>query len=772
MGIAAALTGCIQAADDSNPCAWRCAPIAIRPNQPASSVIGEADLNTRVAADTLSATAVVPFGNPAVTLNYVFVADATTGRIMAFPVTGLVSGEAASFVLGAPSPTSPTGLNMTAADFSAGGVATDNVHLAVVDQAWNRVLIYNSIPTSNYAPADVEVGQPSMTTGVPINQYGCDQSHFLAVNSASLGGGKLVVTDTSNNRVLIWNSIPTVNGQPADVVIGQPDFMSCSANMGLPTPTANTLNFPWDAWTDGTNLVVSDQGNNRVLMWHGMPAVNGQPADTVLGQADFVSNTVPTAVAGNTFAFPEGISADPSSLYVTDTGDSRVMVFPLPGLNTINPSATFALGQTALNLSGSPTTPTANSLSFNVTGVAAAGGVLYVNDAGDARVLTFATPITTNGPAAANVLGQGTSFTTGSGSSAMFSVTPTATGITPGLSAVQIGGYLFVPDLGVAQRVMQYTLPGSGAATLAFVQGVTSTSAWNNEVIGLTTGAALTATDFAANAVATDGTQLLVADPAGNRILIFPTAPAANYAAATYVVGATSLTTQGFGCTQTTFAGLQGGIAVGGGKLVAADAIGNRVLIWNTIPSSNGQAADLVLGQADFTHCTPNHGGTDQLARLTANADSFRFPWNVWTDGNKLLVADEANNRVLGWNTFPTVNGQPADFALGQPDLNSRDPLIPPTQATLRHPFGVTSNGVQIVVADTSNNRVMLWSAFPGSSGLPADSWLGQADPDHAPAGTSPTGMASPEGVAIINNQVWVMDTSNYRILVFTDQFH
>jgi len=36
--------------------------------------------------------------------------------------------------------------------------------------------------------------------------------------------GKLYVADTQNNRVLIYNSIPTANGAAADVVLGAPNF--------------------------------------------------------------------------------------------------------------------------------------------------------------------------------------------------------------------------------------------------------------------------------------------------------------------------------------------------------------------------------------------------------------------------------------------------------------------------------------------------------------------------------------------------------------------
>ena len=42
----------------------------------------------------------------------------------------------------------------------------------------------------------------------------------------SSDGSKLLVCDKDNNRVLIWNTVPTTNGQPADVVVGQTDFTS------------------------------------------------------------------------------------------------------------------------------------------------------------------------------------------------------------------------------------------------------------------------------------------------------------------------------------------------------------------------------------------------------------------------------------------------------------------------------------------------------------------------------------------------------------------
>ena len=43
------------------------------------------------------------------------------------------------------------------------------------------------------------------------------------------------------------------------------------------------------------------------------------------------------------------------------------------------------------------------------------------------------------------------------------------------------------------------------------------------------------------------------------------------------------------------------GLYSDGTRLFVADKLNNRVLIWNAWPTANGQAADVVLGQAAMT---------------------------------------------------------------------------------------------------------------------------------------------------------------------------
>ena len=76
-------------------------------------------------------------------------------------------------------------------------------------------------------------------------------------------GSKLFVVDSSNNRVLVWNSIPTASGQAADDVIGQPDLTSNGANAGGRGP--DSVQEPSAVYFDSEWAVVADAANDRVL---------------------------------------------------------------------------------------------------------------------------------------------------------------------------------------------------------------------------------------------------------------------------------------------------------------------------------------------------------------------------------------------------------------------------------------------------------------------------------------------------------------------------
>ncbi len=172
-------------------------------------------------------------------------------------------------------------------------------------------------------------------------------------------------------------------------------------------------------------------------------------------------------------------------------------------------------------------------------------------------------------------------------------------------------------------------------------------------------------------------------------------------------------------------------VATDGVRLVIADTDNNRVLIWDSMPRTNGQPADRVLGQPDFDTVTPNTGTANVLIPA---ANTLRGPQGVWIQGNQLWVADSMNNRVLRWNNWPTSNGQAADLVLGQPDFNTQTQgdltkgTPPATASNMLNPASVTSDGTRLYVADLGQNRVLIWKTMPGANNAAADVALGQPD--------------------------------------------
>ena len=168
-------------------------------------------------------------------------------------------------------------------------VATDGTIVAVADTDNNRVLIWNQFPTTNDQPANLVLGQPDFNT----------VQSFAGVHNKTLRGpqgvwiqnGKLFVADTQNHRVLIWNSIPTKNDQAADVVLGQKDFNSavCSRPPAvLSKAPTNRLLSPTSVTSDGTHAV---RGRSWLQPGAHLERHSNratiQPADVVIGQAEY-----------------------------------------------------------------------------------------------------------------------------------------------------------------------------------------------------------------------------------------------------------------------------------------------------------------------------------------------------------------------------------------------------------------------------------------------------------------------------------------------------
>ncbi len=212
---------------------------------------------------------------------------------------------------------------------------------------------------------------------------------------------RVYVADAGNHRILGWSDMEAlVNGAPADLVIGQADFVSGSANRGLGTPDADRLNNPRGLAVDSSgNLWVSDSLNNRTLRFND-PFGTDQAADLVIGQSGFTSGGC--GASSQTLCGPQGITVGPSGeLYVADAGNHRVLRFASP--QSTNQAAGLVLGQSSFagadcNRSGA--SPTDKTLCAPQAVVAEeSGGTLtrlLVADMSNSRVVGYPAPLSTD----------------------------------------------------------------------------------------------------------------------------------------------------------------------------------------------------------------------------------------------------------------------------------------------------------------------------------------------------------------------------------------
>jgi uncharacterized protein (TIGR03437 family) len=256
------------------------------------------------------------------------IADANNNRILVYNQIPTTNGAAADVVVGqsgfkSNTPnTSPTGLR------DPEGVFIDGTRLYVADTLNHRVLIFNSIPTSGGAKADVVLGQLDMNAS---GDHAASAGSLRSPTSVFYDGTRLIVTDLGHNRVLIYNHLPTSSNPDADVVVGQADFSKEDAGVG-----AAQMSLPRCAVSDGTRLFVADAGNNRILVFNQIPTTNGAAADVVLGQRDFITDVEPDAsdpqrLTSMILGTPMAVAVANSGLFVADSDYRRVLQF-MPGV--------------------------------------------------------------------------------------------------------------------------------------------------------------------------------------------------------------------------------------------------------------------------------------------------------------------------------------------------------------------------------------------------------------------------------------------------------
>lgn len=286
--------------------------------------------------------------------------------------------------------------------------------------------------------------------------------------------------------------------------------------------------------------------------------------------------------------------------------------------------------------------------------------------------------------------------------------------------------------------------------------------------------------------ISANGGHLIVGDPDSNRVIIYPDVPEAGPGMASVVLGQPDFTSFETNCGPDGMNHVHGHFVTPSGRLIVADGVNNRLLVWNEIPSET-RAPDAVIGQSSFNHCAANDANQNAVTdagEMQGTSYTLQHPTDLWTDDERLVVVDNYNNRVLIWNSFPEEPMQPADIVLGQPDMNSiiandddgdGSEDAKPSARTLNYPWSVTVANGQLFVTDELNNRVLVWNQWPSESFQPADEVIGQASfeealPNRGAATPDADTLSGPKGVRVIDDRLVITDTGNSRVLIFEAQ--
>jgi hypothetical protein len=277
---------------------------------------------------------------------------------------------------------------------------SNQVKLFVNDRLNHRVLIFNTIPQDATAQPDVVLGQADFVSGTPNAGVGTSAVGFNEnVHMSVCSNGKMFVSDRNNNRVLVYNRVPTVNGTAADFVIGQPDFLTNTS-----ATTANKLNHPYAAYCMADKLFVIEQGNHRILVFDPIPTATNPVASYVIGQPDMVTGT--SGCTAGKLNSPYEILRHGDTFLIADGGNQRVLEFDtIP--TTTGATATAVLGQTTFTScfqNKGNALPSDSSLAFP-NALAAKGNLLAVSDHTNNRTMFFDLPVITN-QSASKQLGQ------------------------------------------------------------------------------------------------------------------------------------------------------------------------------------------------------------------------------------------------------------------------------------------------------------------------------------------------------------------------------
>lgn len=629
----------------------------------------------------------------------------------------------------------------------------------IADEINHRLLVYDGTPSTwNQRPQFV-LGQRNDTESVLYDPPSA--SSLRAPKEMWCNEQYLIVADSENHRIMVWNKEITQNFQMADVVIGQADFISNSINRGESTASEYSLHTPITPYLDEANdrLFIADTHNYRILIFNNFSLkTTGAAADFVIGQDDFVAN------AKGLLNRPRGMDIYQNQLISISQDYQSIIFFDLSdletGLNYKQPyrrlgTGAISIGNNAFNW-GHILKVFNNKLIFSDF---RNNRLLIWSDLN--QLITKNTDFTYNAPEQ-NIPADDIRFQPNFNSISTISEKHTNTELYNLFAMTRDGENLVLASTSGNIVTLEDFKNGDKEfnKNLVWPDFLDTTQG-----IGPYLNKGIRSLKHFKNpdqtfAVDTNNYRVLIynggiSNPTSVHVLGQNRLDLSSWRATTVANSPRSFNNPADVCRTEDF-------------IFVSDKSNHRVLAFSTnlvVDETNPDApvfnnsALFVIGQPDLTTRT---------LRATSNKD-LNSPHGIWCDENKLLVADSANHRILEFSPLPQGNYPQASRVLGQINFteNNEGPI-------LKNPSYISSNGNNLITSIPDHHKVLYWKNWPQDSLAKADYVFGQREENQIEAycGTKSQMVDincfhTPRQVDQDEKNIYIVDGLGHRLLLF-----
>ena len=441
--------------------------------------------------------------------------------------------------------------------------------------------------------------------------------------SISSNGEKLAVTDRFNNRVLIWNTVPTEKTLP-DIVIGQQNFTTHNSGSGL-----NQLDFPGQVIiTPDNKLLVADSDNDRVLVWTSFPSSSGQAADYSLPITEYVNMND---------SWPWGVWSNGEKTIVTSTVSGTILLWNSFPNSSTPPDVTITSNEI-----GTPRSILSNGEYIMIGDENANGSCIGLN---------------------------------GNRSTHVFTTWPTSSKDPDACVDNWISGVIHENKI--------YSIPAGGESLYFWDNLYTTTSELkSNAKIALPGEGSRWSGGDDGGATVANG-KLFIAEYNGNRISVFDSLPSSVAEKPNWSL--MSDNRDDYTLIEEDFIIQNPVIESDSGIFVVSSDFDKSLSVWKNLPGSSAAKPDLVFRKFE------------------------EAPWDLTFTNKSLFLA--GGSKVYGWYDFKnTIDSENYSFDLNTSSIGS---------ITFNSLRGVAYNGNYFALGETNTKNIYIWEGIPSTSDEP-----------------------------------------------------